>query len=156
MSTVPKSGSVRGDDHKLCLRHLLVQQSSANQSWALDDTEAHVIMPEALRNTRKPISYVLVLDCSEKRFNVGETPIINIAASKTLELFQALRLFQKMKSRSFTGAIRKLFSVYTPTLTLVVVCCYSVLPLEVDFNLLMLLLDEMRRKRRGDVYRRWL
>jgi hypothetical protein len=62
-------------------------------------------MPESLSDTGKPNRYVLVLDCSSKPFERGKTPIINISASTDVELFQALRVWQGLKSRSLTGAV---------------------------------------------------
>jgi hypothetical protein len=63
-------------------------------------------MPESLSDAGKPKSYVVVLDCSSEPLGIGEPPIVNIAARTDIELFRALRLWQGLPSKSFTGAIK--------------------------------------------------
>jgi hypothetical protein len=82
-------------------------------------------MPESLNDAGKPKSYVLVLDCSSKSLESGKNSIINIAASTHIELFQALRVWQGVRLRSFTGAIRAVFSPWSVRVKLDWVCLVS-------------------------------
>ncbi|OWY42215.1 asparagine synthetase [Alternaria alternata] len=89
-----------------------------HESRPLNDTKAQVIMPASLSDAGKPKSYVLILDCSSKPLESNENPVINIAASTDIELFQALRVWQGLRLRSFTGAIRAFFSLWSSRLEL--------------------------------------
>jgi hypothetical protein len=79
-------------------------------------------MAESLSDAEKPHSYVLVLDCSSKALETDRAPIINIDASTDFELFQALRVWQGLLSRSLTGAIRAFFWPTSVWLELELVC----------------------------------
>ncbi|OAL49060.1 hypothetical protein IQ07DRAFT_69866 [Pyrenochaeta sp. DS3sAY3a] len=93
-------------------------QHASEQRWTLDDTDAQVIIPEARWDARNPGSYVMVLDLE---LQSGECPIINVAANTDHEFIKALLLYENLKSRTLTGALRKLFSVHMSTLEFVVV-----------------------------------